>query len=513
MVSFYAGALHVWALAVLYIISRHIRWKRDMKRRNPQGLPYPPGPKPLPIVGNVLDMPRGKLPLTYTKWRELYGPLTWVVTSGRPFLIVNDYEMAKELFEKRGNIYINRPRHIMAGELIGIDKGTPLTQYGPVWRQHRRFLNRALLAPTVKRDYAPMMERKTVAYLKTLLDRPQDFLLENKKMMAQMITEIAYGAHKDDEDGGHDYIQMQMEMGIITFKTVQGYWVDFFPWMKHIPPWFPFAKWKRDALKWNKEYNYTRDYLFESVKKKLLETNGEGMQPSFVLGMLKDLYNQADSKGEEDLTSDERVINHAGFSLYRESQVRVRAEIDAVIGPDRFPSIDDKGEDKMPILEATILESLRWHPPAGSGIPHLPVADDFFEGYFIPKGTTVLQNAWGTGRDERYYTNPTTFDPERFLTTDEDQRPKLNSNVLNPWDWAFGFGRRICPGRDLAIQGAWVSAVFVLWAFEIRPKPGSTLAEGYKTVDEERFDFGWLASEKVKQMINRAAEKPANRME
>lgn len=65
--------------------------------------------------------------------------------------------------------------------LVGIDKGTPLTQYGPVWRQHRRFLNRALLAPIVKRDYAPTMMKKTIAFLDTILERPDDFLLENKK--------------------------------------------------------------------------------------------------------------------------------------------------------------------------------------------------------------------------------------------------------------------------------------------------------------------------------------------
>ncbi|KAG8903592.1 hypothetical protein FRC01_009077 [Tulasnella sp. 417] len=162
-----------------------------------------------------------------------------------------------------------------------------------------------------------MMARKTIAFLKTLLDRPDDFILENKKLMAEMITEIAYGAHKDDEDGGHDYIRMQGDMGVITFKTAQGYWVEFFPWMKHIPAWFPFAQWKRDALRWNKEYNQTRDYLFDSVKKKFLMTNGEGMPPSFVLSMLKELYSQLDYKGDEDLANDERVINHAGFSFYR----------------------------------------------------------------------------------------------------------------------------------------------------------------------------------------------------
>ncbi|KAG8972280.1 hypothetical protein FRC05_010223 [Tulasnella sp. 425] len=151
-----------------------------------------------------------------------------------------------------------------------INKGTPLTQYGPIWKQHRRFLNRALMAPVVKKDYSPVMTRKTLMFLKTLLDRPDDFLIENKKMMAEMITEITYGAIGDDEDGGHDYVEMQMKMGRITAEAVQGSWVDFFPWMRCIPSWFPFAQWKRDALRWNKEYNFTRDYVFNSVKRRLV---------------------------------------------------------------------------------------------------------------------------------------------------------------------------------------------------------------------------------------------------
>ncbi|KAG8927353.1 hypothetical protein FRC00_002138 [Tulasnella sp. 408] len=329
--------------------------------------------------------------------------------------------------------------------------------------------------------------------------------------MAEVITEIAYGAHKDDEDGGHDYVQMQIDMAVITFKTVQGYWVDLFPWMKHIPIWMPFAQWKRDALKWSKKYNQTRDYLFQSVKKKFLTTNGEGMQPSFVLGMLKELYSQLGEKGEEELIEGEQTITNVSFSFFRaggettesvvrsfllamtlfpEEQARARAEIDALIGQDRFPSLEDRGFDKMPFLEATILESVRWNPPASTGVPHLPMVDDEFRGYFIPKGTTVIQNSWQISRDTHYYTDPSTFRPERFLNKDETKSRFIhNPDVLSPWDWAFGFGRRVCPGRDLAMQGVWISAAFVLWAFEIKPKPGRTMADGYMATDEERFNF------------------------
>ncbi|KAG8896359.1 hypothetical protein FRC00_006069 [Tulasnella sp. 408] len=146
----------------------------------------------------------------------------------------------------------------------------------------------------------------------------------------------------------------------------------------------------------------------------------------------------------------------------------------------------------MPYLEATILESLRWNPSAGAGVPHLPVVDDFFQGYFIPKERLLSKtHDW-----QRYPLLPQpNFLPSGTLPDGGRNPAALYSNpdVLSPWDWAFGFGCRICPGRDLAMQGGWISAVLVLWALEIKPNYGRTMANDYKATDEERFDFGFLA--------------------
>ncbi|KIO16078.1 hypothetical protein M407DRAFT_35641, partial [Tulasnella calospora MUT 4182] len=112
--------------------------------------------------------------------------------------------------------------------------------------------------------------------------------------------------------------------------------------------------------------------------------------------------------------------------------------------------------------------------------------------------------------------DPSTFCPDRFLVVDEkQQRLSFNRSVLNPWDFAFGFGRRICPGRELTIQGAWIAAAFILWGFEVKTKGGRTMKDGYKATDEERFSFAFVSqtlpyecefvprSEKVKSMINK----------
>ncbi|KIO29637.1 hypothetical protein M407DRAFT_21225 [Tulasnella calospora MUT 4182] len=539
MTTLYGLVLVAWAIAFLIVIGEHILWKRREKRRNPEGLPYPPGPRQLPLIGNAFDMPLRKAPLTYGKWAEQYGSLIWLVASGKQYLIVNDYEAMKELLEKRGNIYIDRDNTVLLGEMIGQNRVTPRTPYGPTWRQHRRFLNRALMGPIVKRDYGAPMMRKILSFLTVLLDRPQDFLLENKKMTAELITEIGYGMIRDDEDGGHDFVQMHLNVGKITLTTAEGYWVDHLPWMRHIPSWVPFAQWKRDAIKWRKEYNFARDYMFEAVKMQLLNTRGDGMPTSFVRTLLQEEYSQQGSKSEEELQYSERIIKDTSFSFFRagaettesvirsfllamtlhpQIQARVRSEIDAVIGHNRFPSLEDRGVEKMPYLESTLLESMRWHPPVSSIIPHLPIRDDTFRGYFIPKGTTIIANAWHVGRDPQLYHEPNVFKPERFLKRNENDGPlTLDTSTLNPLEYVFGFGRRICPGRELALQNIWIIAVFVLWAFEIRAKEGMSMEDGYKAADEERFNFAIVSqtlpfecdfvprSQKALQMIRKAA--------
>ncbi|KAG8972267.1 hypothetical protein FRC05_010210 [Tulasnella sp. 425] len=363
-------------------------------------------------------MPRGKAALTYMKWLEQYGPLTWAVASGKSYLIVNDYETMKELTEKRGNIYIDRETTALLGELIAA------------------------------------IVRKTLAFLNSLLNRPQDFLLENKKMTAELITEISHGMIRDDEDGGHELVQMNLDVAKITATTVEGYWVDYLPWKD----------------------DYILDEHSNSVDKAGAETT-ESLIRTFLLAM----------------------------TLHPSIQAIAQSEIDVVVGPDRFPSLDDKGFDKLPYLEATLTESLRWHPPVSPIIAHLPIRNDKFQGYFIPKGTAVFGNAWQVSRDHRLYQNPTEFNPERFLRRNENGgSPTLDPSALSPWEFGFGFGLRICPGRDLGFQAAWTTAVFVLWAFDIRTKDGITMEDGYKATDEDRFV---PRSEKVEQMVREAAMK------
>ncbi|KAF9806399.1 hypothetical protein IEO21_08677 [Rhodonia placenta] len=91
-------------------------------------------------------------------------------------------------------------------------------------------------------------------------------------------------------------------------------------------------------------------------------------------------------------------------------------EMDGVVGSSRMPEWED--EDRLPWLKACIKETLRCAPPLPLGIPHKADEDDVYDGYLIPKGSTVIGNIWAIHMDPVRYPDPTAFKPERFYNPD-----------------------------------------------------------------------------------------------
>ena len=80
------------------------------------------------------------------------------------------------------------------------------------------------------------------------------------------------------------------------------------------------------------------------------------------------------------------------MALYPEVQKKAHAELDAVIGPDRLLTFDDR--DSLVYIQAVIMESLRWFNVTPLGISHRSVEDDIVSGYFIPAGSILVSNIW-----------------------------------------------------------------------------------------------------------------------
>ncbi|GJM98657.1 hypothetical protein PR202_ga15686 [Eleusine coracana subsp. coracana] len=159
---------------------------------------------------------------------------------------------------------------------------------------------------------------------------------------------------------------------------------------------------------------------------------------------------------------------------------KVRAELRDVLGSKQHP--DESDIARLPYLRAVVMESMRLHPPSPMLMPHEAMADGAEIGGFpVPRGTKVIINLWAIMRDPELWLEPTEFRPERFEGADQmDFRGKDRLEFM-----PFGTGRRACPGTPMATRVVTVIMANMLHAFEWR------LPEGMKPADVDVRDrFG-----------------------
>lgn len=142
------------------------------------------------------------------------------------------------------------------------------------------------------------------------------------------------------------------------------------------------------------------------------------------------------------------------------------------------PSFKSTG---LEYIKAVVKESTRMWPVSPTGMPRMTDKDDVYQGYFIPKGTTVLMNIRYIQLLEERYDEAKDFKPERWLREGES---------LNLMDGVkpFGTGRRLCPGIYVAQDVMYMILAHVLWAFEVRHRDEEERRrEGKVTVDDPGF--------------------------
>ena len=150
---------------------------------------------------------------------------------------------------------------------------------------------------------------------------------------------------------------------------------------------------------------------------------------------------------------------------FPEVQRRAQAEIDAVVGRDRLPTFDDA--PRLPYVRAIIKEILRWRPTVPFGVPHAATEEDWYEGMYIPKGTICIPNAWHCNHDRAVFgEDADEFRPERHLDEHGESLPGP-VETYQAGHITFGFGRRVCVGKELANDSLFIDTARILWAAQL----------------------------------------------
>ena len=168
---------------------------------------------------------------------------------------------------------------------------------------------------------------------------------------------------------------------------------------------------------------------------------------------------------------------------FPEVQRRAQAEIDSVVGRDRLPTFADA--PRLPYVRAIIKEILRWRPTVPFGVPHAATKEDWYEGMYIPKGAICISNVWHCNHDRAVFgEDADEFHPERHLDGHGDLLPgPVETNQTG--NVTFGFGRRICVGREMANDSLFMDTVRILWAAKlerVRDENGKEVSLDVETI-------------------------------
>ncbi|KAF9068824.1 cytochrome P450 [Rhodocollybia butyracea] len=460
------------ALSLLFFAFVFTIWARW---RNSRQYSLPPGPRKLPIVGNLFDIPsKGYIWLEYAEMCKKYNSDIIHLSALRNSIIVlNSAQAVSDLLEKRSSLYSSRPPTVMLGELMGWGTTSVFRPYDDVWKAQRKIFIRAIPPTDAKRFHSKQIA--ATHDLLRVLAHSDDIMKDLHTWAAVFIMDVTYGIQGEE---AKPFLKTAIETldSMAIAGTPGAFLVDQIPILKYVPEWFPGADFKRKAREWN----ILRIKMTEDAYRVTKERTAAGTATSSLASVaLKQMDLTKDIAQQEELIKAASVTAYGGGSdttvaalgafilamlMNPHVQTEAQRELDKVLAPGDLPTFND--EPDLPYISAIVREVLRYQPVTPLAFPHLVTEDDIYSGYLIPKGSIIMPNVWSILHNEEDYPDSDRFNPSRYL----DANGNIDPNVKDPIGPAFGFGRRSCAGKHIALASLWIGVASILTCYRIEPE-------------------------------------------
>ncbi|KAG8706260.1 hypothetical protein FRC09_002500 [Ceratobasidium sp. 395] len=339
------------------------------------------------------------------------------------------------------------------------------------------------LHPAAARSYSELHTATSAFFLRDIVDRLNALSNGNhlviepnhsvpmaasiQDAIGRFIMRMTYGHVVVENDPLLAMVRNQAEFLLVGFS--RHYWVNDLPILRHLPKWFPGAGFVRDAEYRRNQRTSNANEPFAAVLKDV--SQGTVERPSYSSRLLE--QKGGANASEEDIelvkwtaqpmfaagsTTTVALIHSFLFNMSIRPHIaaKVQAEIDAQVGRDRLPTLNDR--ESMPYTDAVLQEVIRCYPIFAFGLEHCASEDLQVRGYTIKKGTTIEANIRALMYEPSTYPDPHTFNPDRFLKQNPDTDPRR---------FLFGFGRRVCPGQHVANNGAFTMCAAFMSVFNI----------------------------------------------
>ncbi|MCD7466180.1 hypothetical protein HAX54_002624 [Datura stramonium] len=424
----------------------------------------PPGPIPLPLIGNlhnIFGVPPHK---SIEKLANKYGPIMSLKLGRLPTVVISSSAVAKEAVKKHDSAFSSKT----SKDAVEADNHH---QFSVVWlpvdstrRKNLRTLLRSCIFSANRLDANQDLRSSKIGELVAYCRRcsqtgePVDFGLAASDIAINVLSNTIFSGDLVDlceksEKKFKDVIRS------ITYQVGKFNIVDFFPVLKCIDP----QGINRSTC--TASANLFR--IFGVFIDERLEQRKNKSQQSNTKDVLDILLNMSDEKDANDnIAMDRNQIEHLCLDLFiagtdsssailewsmlelmknPHAMKKAKAELAQVV--DKKRAIKEAELVRLPYLHCILKETFRMHPP----VPFLSrKAEKDIElcGYFIPKGSQVIFNIFSIGRDPAIWEDPLLFKPERFWGSNNMDIRGQDDFKLIP----FGVGRRICPAISLAMR-------------------------------------------------------------
>ncbi|XP_035378699.1 cytochrome P450 2K1-like isoform X1 [Electrophorus electricus] len=441
----------------------------------------PPGPKPFPVLGNLLQLDLSRPYVTLCSMSKQYGSIFTVYFGPKKVVVLTGYQTVKQALvnhaEEFGDRDIN-PIFYDFNEGFGI-----LFSNGENWKEMRRFALSTLRDLGMGKRGSEERIIEETWYLREVVEnfkgKPFDTTQPLNYAVSNIISAIVCGSRFEYSDPQFQKMVNRSNENIRITGSASIQLYNMFPW---------FGLWLKDR----KTIMTNREKTLKDIMQ-IVHSLQETLNPQECRGII-DCFLACKQKmeaGEKNSLFHEQNLLHIISNLfaagtettsttlrwgillmakYPHIQDQVQQEIDRVVGG-RQPVLDDR--KNLPYTDAVIHETQRLADIVPMNLPHTTTCDVNFQGFFIKKGTCVFPLLTSVLKDENEWESPYTFNPGHFL---DEQGHFIKRDAFMP----FSGGRRVCLGESLARMELFLFFTTLLQHFRFTPPPG---------VSEEQLDL------------------------
>uniref|UniRef100_A0A2P2MYI4 Flavonoid 3'-monooxygenase n=1 Tax=Rhizophora mucronata TaxID=61149 RepID=A0A2P2MYI4_RHIMU len=441
-------------------------------RRTRHGRPLPPGPKPWPLVGNLPHL--GSMPHRSTAdLAKTYGPLMHLRLGFVDAVVAASASVAAQFLKTHDANFSSRPPNSGAKHIAYNYQDLVFAPYGPRWRMLRKITSVHLFSGKALDEFRHVRQQEVALLTRALASggtAPMNLGQLLNVCTVNALGRVVMGRRVfGDGSGCGDPKADEFKSMVVELMELAGVF--------NIGDFVPALEWldlQGVATKMKKLHKRFDDFLTNIVEEHkmsggsgphvdllstLLSLNDEGskLTDTEIKALLLNMF----TAGTDTSSS---TVEWAVAELIRHplALAQVQRELDSIVGRDRLVSEVDLGE--LTYLQAVIKETFRLHPSTPLSLPRIANDSCEINGYYIPKGCTLLVNVWAISHDPEEWAEPLEFRPERFLPGGEKPQADVRGNdyELIP----FGAGRRICAGMSLGVRMVTLLTATLAHAFD-----------------------------------------------